>query len=917
MSMPSHRQWEQVSPLLDELLDLEPQARRARLAELRAEEEALAAELEVLLDAAAEMGASSFLEHGVPDVRDGAAAAPTLVGEQVGAYLIEALLGEGATGSVWRARRADGRFEAAVAIKLLHMSRIGRAGALRFEREGAILARLQHPNIARLLDAGITAVGQPFMVLELVEGEHLDRYCDAQRLNVRQRLALFEHVLRAIEHAHSQLVIHRDIKPNNILVTADGNVKLLDFGIAKLLQGDASRPTITVTGHPVLTPQYAAPEQVLGAAVSTATDVYALGVLLYVLLTGRHPTASDQANSAEVLHAALDTVPTRLAKTFGQHAASDGPSLQRRADCRGTSPARLRRQLEGDLENIVARALRKAPAERYQTVSALAEDLRRHRDHELVSARPDSWAYRCTKFARRYRGAVIAASLVMVSIVAGLVGTTTQAQRAQAERDNALRQLGYATASSEFIGYLLEAGADKPFTTPALLARGEVLVARQFSDQPALRARLQLVLGGLYAQANQTNKAMALMQQARSTARETKDSLLQADIECQLAGQHSNAGSFEPARAMLDAAIAGQQDAPAGERGTLAACLVERSTHGNWTGDPVAALADAQAALAALGAPRADQRMLQIQARAALADSQGNLGRSADAVRGYERAIADLDAMGRGRTQMAATLHNNLGRLLSIGGQPLRAARAYERALALGRDFDGAGAEATLAGNYAKVLIELGRHREALPLIEHALNEAHANGNDKVLAPSIALLGAPAWCATSDLVRCAELLGMARAGLTATLAPGRSRLGTLEIAQAHLSIARQDWPRARQDLDRAVAIFAAAADRNPFGIRALTMLARTEQRLGDLDAAQAHATAAVTQARQAMSGFEHSEWLGSALVAQGLVQRARGDENAARESWRAARAELSATVGASAPAYLELRTLSGDALVGR
>jgi eukaryotic-like serine/threonine-protein kinase len=915
--MPSHRDWARVSPLIDELLDLEPRARSARLSELRQADEQLADQLETLLDAAGKMSAACFLEQGAPNVQDDDIPAAAMVGVQVGAYVVEALLGEGATGSVWRARRTDGRFEAAVAIKLLHLSRIGRAGAMRFEREGAILARLQHPNIARLLDAGVTAAGQPYLVLELVEGEHLDRYCDARRLNVTQRLVLFDHVLRAVEHAHSHLVIHRDIKPNNILVAADGQVKLVDFGIAKLLQVGSPELPITVEGHPVLTPLFAAPEQVTGAPITTATDVYALGVLLYVLLAGRLPTEALHATSAEVLRASLDTEPTRLANAVGRRGVGDVEDLQRRAACRSTTPERLRRRLQGDLENVVARALRKNPAQRYPTVGALAEDLRRHRNHEPVSAQPDSLAYRCAKFVRRFRTMLVAGSLLMTSIAAGLIGTAMQAQRAEKERDNAVRQLGYANAGSEFISYLLEAGSDKPFTTPTLLARGEMLIEQQFAADPALRARLQLVLGGLYAQANQTNKALALMQQAQSTASGGSDSSLQADIDCQLAGQHSNAGSFDQARTMLNTAIARQQSSANSDRGVLASCLLERSTHGNWTGDPRAALADAQAALAVLGAPRPDQRTLLIQIRAALADSQGNLGRSADAVRGYERAIAELDAMGRGDTQMAATLYNNLGRLLSIGGQTLRAAGAYERALVLARKFDGAGAEATLAGNYAKVLVELGRHRDAMPLIDHALTAALANGNGKVLAPSIALLGAPAWCAVRELTRCAELLDMARAGLMATLAPGRSRLGTLEVAQAQLSMARGDLPRARQDLIRAVAVFAAADDRNPFGIRALTMLARTELRIGDLDAAQAHALAAVTQAREAMSGFEHSEWLGSALVAQGLVQRARGDENAARASWRPALAALSATVGESAPSYVEVRTLFGDSRVER
>ena len=395
MPSPNSANWALLSPLLDELLDLLEPERQARLDEMRETNPELGDELAALLADSQSAQAKGFLAkpllNPVDSVSDG-----TLAGQRLGAYVLESPLGQGGTGSVWRARREDGRFEGAVAIKLLHLSLLGRARAERFKREGDILARLTYPNIAHLLDAGVTLGGQPYLVIELVEGERIDRHCDLKRLDVNTRLALFDKVLSAVAHAHTHLVIHRDIKPGNILVTPDGTVKLLDFGIAKLLEDETTAgeaTELTRDGGRVLTPEYAAPEQLRGEAITTATDVYALGVLLYQLLSGRHPTSPESGTSAEVVRATLET---------------DAQVLSRAA----TTPD-LRRLLQGDLDNITAQALRKLPSERYGTVAAFAEDLRRHRAHEPVSARADSLGYRTRKFVRRHRGSVAASALTL------------------------------------------------------------------------------------------------------------------------------------------------------------------------------------------------------------------------------------------------------------------------------------------------------------------------------------------------------------------------------------------------------------------------------------------------------------------------------------------------------------------------
>ena len=906
MNLPDSELWKKLSPALDELLDLDESVRTGRLAELRRNDKALHDQLESLLSSVQRAEESQFLGADARGALNHEA--PSLAGRRVGAYVIESLLGQGGSGSVWRACRADGRYDGSVAVKLLHLSLLGRTGALRFEREGAILARLTHPHIARLLDAGVTDDGQPYLVIELVEGQRIDHYCDALHLNIEQRLALFVQVLDAVAHAHSHLVIHRDIKPNNILVTTDGGVKLLDFGIAKLLHDESETALVTGEAQRALTPEYAAPEQLQGGAITTATDVYALGVLLYRLLVGRHPTVGNTATPAEAMQATLHTDPPHLVTALMKPSADGDTAPREAAEARDTSLPQLKRQLQGDLDNIVARALRKEPSQRYQVVAALAEDLRRYLAHEPVSARPDSLAYRSAKFVRRNRSFVVAGLVVVLAVGAGLVGTVTQAHRAERERDFALRQLSYARSSSEFISFLLEQSADKSFTLTELLAHAEPVLQKQFADDPAQRAHLQLLLANLYANANNVAKTDQLGLSAQRDARDGADPFLKAEIDCLIARQHGYEGHYDKAMPILDGAIANLRGAPQIDMdpATLVQCLQSRSEVSFLKGDAAAALVDARASFAVLGKPNASQRTQYVAMRTTLANALSAVGQAAASAREYRLAIDELDAMGRGRTLAAAGLHNNLGVLLSRAGQPLAASESLERAIEIQRTLGGV--EPATEGNYANRLIELGRPRDAIVRLEHMLTEAKERGNERV-GPTILAQGARAWCLINDLARCGELLSATRSALTTLLPAGESLLGTLETSEAQLALARENRAQARLKLERAVAIFEHASDKNPNGIRALTLLARTEAQLGEIELASAHAAQALQRAREAMAGFSHSSWLGGALVAQGMVQQARGETPAAQISWRAALAELQGTVGETAPATLEAQRL--------
>ncbi len=406
--------WQALSSYLDQALEMTTQERDAWLESLRERDAELAAELRALLEEHRMLEQEGFLEQTVaPPVPH-----PALAGQAIGAYTLKSLIGEGGMGSVWLAERNDGRFERRAAVKFLRASLQGRRGAERFKREGAILARLVHPHIAQLLDAGVSLAGEPYLVLEYVEGEDIVEYCNHRRLCVEARVRLFLDVLAAVAHANANLIVHRDLKPSNVLVAADGQVKLLDFGIAKLLENEGAEGNATLLtreGGGALTPQYAAPEQLTGGPVTTATDVYAAGVLLYALLTGRHPVGPASHSTADLVKSIVEVNPPRASEAAGGKDGAHASAAQR-----ATSPDRLRRLLRGDLDTIIAKALKKNPQERYPSAAALAGDLRRYLGHERVSARPDTLAYRTAKFLRRYWLPVSAASLIMLSLATGL-----------------------------------------------------------------------------------------------------------------------------------------------------------------------------------------------------------------------------------------------------------------------------------------------------------------------------------------------------------------------------------------------------------------------------------------------------------------------------------------------------------------
>jgi serine/threonine-protein kinase len=492
--------WHEISPLLDQALDLPGSERESWLQDLATRAPELAAHVRSCLMGVAELVDGKFLEAPIHSQL------PTgLEGHTVGAYTLERPLGFGGMGTVWLAHRSDGRFEGQVAVKLLNAALVGHPSEQRFAREGRVLARLQHPNIARLLDAGVEAGRQPYLVLEYVRGERIDEYCKQRGLGIEQRIRLFLEVLAAVAHAHSNLVVHRDLKPSNILVTGQGEVKLLDFGIAALLSvgGDDVTPLTRHMG-PGLTPGYASPEQLLGQPITTAADVFALGTVLFELLAGRRPwVAREEANtSAELIRLKLETDPPRLSDAAEQEPWRRAPARRSRQYRRSGLCAEIPKSATGPPE-------------------ALAQDLRRYLAHEPVSARPRSLGYLVAKFVQRNRAGVVSASVVALALIVAGAFSFWQMLRANEQRQLAEDQASRAEFARDFAEFVLtDAGTTgRPFTTSELLARAEQAIEANGATDSPVAIEQTINLGSLFARLSQHRKAQELFEKANARAR--------------------------------------------------------------------------------------------------------------------------------------------------------------------------------------------------------------------------------------------------------------------------------------------------------------------------------------------------------------------------------------------------------------
>ncbi len=566
--------WAVLSELLGDALLHSEGERAAFLTSACGGDDVLRSELERLLESYKKAeetdrfnrGALDLVPHAFPEADPPA---------QLGPYRLVREVGRGGMGSVWMAERADGLYEQNVAVKMMRSGFLPEDSRLRFEAERRILARLEHPNIGRILDGGVAENGQPFLVMEYVDGLPITEYCRNNRLGIDDRLNLFLTVCRTVAYAHQKLIVHRDLKPSNIFVTDAGDVKLLDFGIAKLLgedQPDTIAPAaVTRTGMTLMTPEYAAPEQVTGGAVTTATDVYSLGIVLFELLTGDRPYQIDSSSPSAIERVICHSEPDRPSTASRRRATDAGIDL---------SSERLARKLRGDLDIIVLSALRKEPDRRYGSAEKFADEIRRYLRGLPISSRPDTIGYRTAKFVRRYRKGVIAAAAVFLTLIGGIIATTWQAQIAERERGRAERRFeDVRQLAGTFLFEFHDAIRDLPGATPArelVVERGlEYLdkLAQEAEDDPSL----QLELAEAYrrvgdVQGNPTNanlgrtqdalesyhKAISILESSAATSAEKQ--LPQAITRERLSDVEAASGDLEAADASMQEAVAGYRE---------------------------------------------------------------------------------------------------------------------------------------------------------------------------------------------------------------------------------------------------------------------------------------------------------------------------------------------------------------------
>lgn len=810
--------WQRVQELFAAAVALPPAGREAYLERAAGADAALLAEVRALL--ATDARADTTLEGIV-----GAAAAGLLaeragmrdawIGRRLGPWQIEAHLADGGMGAVYRAQRADGVYEQTVAVKLLGPVRMSPAAAARLARERQILARLAHRNIARLLDGGTTDDGVPYLVMEYIDGVPIDEYCNTQGLGTAERLRLFLQLCEAVDFAHRNLVVHRDLKPNNVLVDAQGVPKLLDFGISKLLEEDGA--TLTGAHERVLTPAHASPEQIRGETVTTATDVYALGVLLYDVLAGRLPFIAAGRTAANVARDILDTDPARPSSVVSTGSNARLESARRRGET--LTADRLRRELEGDLDNVVLTALRKEPERRYASVRALADDVENVLAHRPVAAHAPTLAYRAGKFVRRNRVGVLA-SLAVVFGAAAMLGYYTW--RVADERDRALAAERRARETADFLAELLrgtaaDAGAPRQTSVQQLLDGAAKRVREELADNPALGTPLRAALGHAYHSWGAYDAADAILKEALQKEREragapTRD----------LAEVIALLGIVAHDRGDLPGSLEWAQ-----QEAVLWRALGDDAELGN-------ALNGIGISLHALGrtgeAEKVYAEALQVLHRAhgdehdGIAWALNNLGwllhsggRYGEALQTYQRALAMQRKVKAPVVAMAQTL-KNLGGLHYHLGDYARAESLWAESLKINVDTYGADGHVAVANVHALmslVALDRGQFDEAERQVRQAMQI-----NLKVLGAEHRRTASD-WSSLARVLLAADRLDEAEQAIGASLRireallpPQHVETGSSHELMGTLLVRRGEFARAQAELERARGIFeqAGAAD---------------------------------------------------------------------------------------------------------
>ncbi len=890
--------WKKLESIFFSALDLGPEERGPYLDRACAGDPEFRAEIEAVLAAHAleeERGErQAGLEPGVRVTGSG-----SLVGTRIGAYRLEALIGRGGMGEVYRAQRVDAQYSQQVAVKVIRAGYAADEPARRFRVEREVLARLQHPNIATLLDGGVTEDGRPYLVMQYVDGVPITEYADAHRLSVRARLDLVQTVCEAVQFAHTNLIVHRDLKPTNILVTKSGQVRLLDFGIAKLLDPDRIGVTAPATEDLfLLTPEHAAPEQILGNRITTATDVYALGVLLYELLVGVRPFHAT--SRAELRHAVCELQPTRpsVALISGVTGAPPGSRKDTGAiaNLRSTRPELLVRQLRGDLDQVVLMALRKEPERRYASAGQLGEDLARSLAGRPVIAQPDTFGYRAKKFVRRNRVAVGLTSLAAVSLLAGLLGTTWQARRARAEavqaaadRDRAERLSGLLVDMFRLSDPSTVRG--QSVTAREILDRGAAGIARDFADQPEVQADLLMEVGHIYENLGLFDEAGVHLERAlelRRAAYEKSDPRV-AESLTRLAQVRTKQERTEEAVTLAQSAVAilrrTSRDAPA----ALAHGLLSLGAALRVAGSPAEAGEAYVEAVTLLEAEASPDDARLAEAFFWWSDAAHSQGQFDQADSLLEKTIDRYTRLGNGPYPELGTALFNLAMIRTFRGRSAEAVTLLERALELQRQIYGPvhpSVAETLTGLMGALSLE-GRFEEAAEIgIEALAVSDSAWGRDHTSSVEVRHGLAFILMQKDEGERAVQVLEEAAAILQAQPEPGRTRViaNGILLGQAYASMGQFDRARAQylETLRRSDQLL---GPEHAYRASILLELARLDIGDGQLDSGEARARESLALTERILRpNHRFATW---ARVVLARIRAARGELEAADSLLRA------------------------------
>ena len=877
--------WHRISPLLDQALDLEPASRGQWLDSLAQEHEDLRDILRDLLSGATGPETADFLrrlpEFSAPNLADGVAA-----GDLVGPYRLIREVGRGGMAAVWLAERADGSLQRKVALKLPHFAWTNRGFAGRTIRERDILAVLEHPNIARLYDAGVDAMGRPFLALEFVDGLPLDVHCSVQPLKLSRRLDLFLQIARAVAFAHARLIVHRDLKPSNVLVRHDGEVRLLDFGIARLLQVELEQATHhTQFGGRLLTPSYAAPEQFTDQPVTVATDIYSLGVLLHEMLTGVSPYTPKSTSSAALEEAVLQddpAVPSSVTKVVPANA------------------------LRGDLDNIIAKALKKSPLDRYSSVEAFAADIERHLVGQPVAAQPSSAWYRAKKFVRRNALLVGAATTVVMALSIGLGTTVWQWREATRQRTTAVNMLANAEATLDFTRSVLTEGirSDETVTIAELLSRSEEIVEKLGQSNSRALAFAADFLAGWYMTFDQADKAEKLLTRTIDALPADARTLATSSLVCTRAAAWAQLGRMDEAIAAATAEI----ERSSSDAATASYCLQTRAELAIGVNDAKGALTYALEALRRYDA--AGQRSSRDKS-VLLADTgyaYSLNGKADQAQTYYQQSFELLQRTGHADSHDAAAVLNNWGIAMIEIGNPLQALKLFDQAVAITRRRSPVGdPDLNSVANLAAALRMLARYPEAAAAYDTQLRTARLDGS--LAGEAYALVGG-ARVATQlgNFDQAHQFLDAAaaktREGKVPAGSPGslmqKLALGQLCAAEGRSADAAAMLTDAIDSYEKLGCCHAA---------KALALISRAQIALADrhFDPAAADAMSALVIARSAQGQAPFSNATGSAWFVLGRIRQAQGRLTEARRAYELAAKHLANTVGEQHPDTLRAK----------